>query len=62
MHIYRTLCNATLGQTHKNRRHMCTHTKHFAKQVMKGLVYQGDIEMNLDMFIQGKNEENKTKQ
>ena len=49
------LLNAISGQTHKLRRHMYTHTKHFAKQVRKGLMHQEDIEINLDMFIQGKN-------
>ena len=39
---------------------MCTHTKHFAKQVRKGFMYQEDIEMNLDMFIQAKNQEDQT--
>ena len=34
----------------------------FTKQVRKGLMPQEDIEMNLDMFIQGKNEEDRTKQ
>ena len=52
--IHRTLYNTTPGQTHNYRRHKYIHTKHFTKQVRKGLMPQEDIEMNLDMFIQGK--------
>ena len=62
MHVlHRTLYNATPGQTHKYRRHMYIHTKHFAKQVRKSLMHQEDIEIKLDMFIQGKKKKKKKK-
>ena len=51
MYAHMGLWSIAPGQTHKYRRHMYTHTKHFAKQDKKGLMYQENIEMNLDMFL-----------